>query len=1006
MTPHTSDMKLPILHALPFVLGLLAASHANAWQQGSLEILTNGLITRSVVCHGPALAQVNTINALPAQVKTLMKGVSDRDGPFNPGDVGGGPRQRFIVGALSKDAALISIERGGIGYNVQLWAFLRNGNTWEPAPSGYFGFDANGLKQDFASQALQAYGCKPTDHPSDTDAQLVAALQKEAENGDAAAQYTLGYFYAIGRVVGKDLKQALKWLKKAAESDPIAQYDLGNLYIEGADVTRDTAAAILYFHLALHSDTGAQSALRRAVLIKLAYLYADGNGVAANPVAAVALLETAGSYGDRQMETRSEQLKKSMTPEQLGLANQLGMDMFPGEQDHHSDIEALDYFISNGKLKSQIKAPPPPPSPKPSGETYYRHQDYPNARQDLALKAAQGDGKAAVIMGAMSLWGRGTPQNLNEAADWFGKGASQGDPVAMADLASMYQDGRGMPPDLSEALTWYGKAASKGERRAALILPVIKAVALQRTRSHLPMTAPLSDTELFGLEGGECNAKIKKVLQDAESHLAVTAVPLNSAAALPGQLSLMASFVPTPYELYAELAAEYSWAGCFADAARVMDSHKSFGRIARDNALYEVADALVHHGATSRAVALAYTAETERTQERIIWRILTRIALDGRADSTVDLGETLVKQDGQPITAASYVVAQNLLKAADYRNLIKVDSTGPLRDKLEVEGNLDLADAYFHLNDTKSALRALQAAESNLPQNHPDSTKPSGYSPGHLARLQALLKPETVDTTLDRSSNKQAIFRIETLNYAVAAAREQTWRQHWVDEIDSLTPNAQEQLKSGRLDMTNIICGAADSHASVAHYQKALDLRQQWHCEKNAVSPNALADNLAGVLRVAAINNAVSNAVEIIPADMRESKSTYRPYLMPLLFGYERAGEHDRALAVLRQLTSMANRPQENLIETIAEVGQIADINFPVDAWIAEIRTNRMRIGLSKWDTYRILFAVCARTRGVDEANRLAAGLSADDMTAADIGIAEGSRHYQIAPNNPIFIQR
>jgi TPR repeat protein len=56
----------------------------------------------------------------------------------------------------------------------------------------------------------------------------ISALQESAANGDAAAQYSLGWHYAKGTAVGLDLAEAEKWFLKAAErGNANALYSLG-----------------------------------------------------------------------------------------------------------------------------------------------------------------------------------------------------------------------------------------------------------------------------------------------------------------------------------------------------------------------------------------------------------------------------------------------------------------------------------------------------------------------------------------------------------------------------------------------------------------------------------------------------------------------------------------------------------------------------------------------------------------------------------------------------------
>ena len=57
----------------------------------------------------------------------------------------------------------------------------------------------------------------------------VEALKAKAEQGDASAQFRLGFMYNTGEGVPQDDAEAVKWYRLAAEQgDASAQFNLGN----------------------------------------------------------------------------------------------------------------------------------------------------------------------------------------------------------------------------------------------------------------------------------------------------------------------------------------------------------------------------------------------------------------------------------------------------------------------------------------------------------------------------------------------------------------------------------------------------------------------------------------------------------------------------------------------------------------------------------------------------------------------------------------------------------
>lgn len=80
----------------------------------------------------------------------------------------------------------------------------------------------------------------------------------------------------------------------------------------------------------------------------------------------------------------------------------------------------------------------------------------------MNARAQEGDADAMVSLGAMYAFGRGVPQDDNEAVKWFLKAADLGHAKAMYNLGVMYAKGKGVGQDEREAVKWYHKAADMG----------------------------------------------------------------------------------------------------------------------------------------------------------------------------------------------------------------------------------------------------------------------------------------------------------------------------------------------------------------------------------------------------------------------------------------------------------------------------------------------------------------------------------------------------------------
>jgi uncharacterized protein len=77
------------------------------------------------------------------------------------------------------------------------------------------------------------------------------SLRPLADQGNAAAQFTLGFMYAHGRGVPQDDALAAKWYRLAADQGHArAQNNLGAMYAHGRGVPKDAVLAYRWFNLA------------------------------------------------------------------------------------------------------------------------------------------------------------------------------------------------------------------------------------------------------------------------------------------------------------------------------------------------------------------------------------------------------------------------------------------------------------------------------------------------------------------------------------------------------------------------------------------------------------------------------------------------------------------------------------------------------------------------------------------------------------------------------------
>ena len=113
-----------------------------------------------------------------------------------------------------------------------------------------------------------------------------------AEQRDAYAQYRMGYRYANGDGVEKNLVESLKWYRKAAENGQVeAQYRLGFIYEQGRGVPVNYVESASWWRKAAdQGHAGAQ--------FSLGYCYGRGEGVPRNPSEAVKWFRKSADQGN------------------------------------------------------------------------------------------------------------------------------------------------------------------------------------------------------------------------------------------------------------------------------------------------------------------------------------------------------------------------------------------------------------------------------------------------------------------------------------------------------------------------------------------------------------------------------------------------------------------------------------------------------------------------------------------------------------------------------------
>lgn len=358
-----------------------------------------------------------------------------------------------------------------------------------------------------AAVPLAFYNAMQPDH--NLKKQAFAVALDEAKRGNNKAALLVGLLYDRGTGTAKNHEEAMEWYKKA-NAGPVSDFIVGTYFSEngqdkiagkdllsraasenfpfayanlavlekeaGGDFLHNlqkayslgnTKAGILLadYYLASHEDT---EKMRDAFNIyaslahkgdhnaqmKLAYMLEKG-------------LSSAADYAQaEQWYLRSAVQGNAMTRFLLGEFYQTGV---LGKPDYQ---QALAWYQ---KAAEQL-----PIASVAAGFLYETvFDDYANAKKAYEQAALKQDAVAEYDLALILEKGKGNPQNLSKAAEWYDRSAQQGFSPAMAQLANMYFTGSGREKNREQALYWYKKAAEQGNDMALYELGLLSETAIQ-----------------------------------------------------------------------------------------------------------------------------------------------------------------------------------------------------------------------------------------------------------------------------------------------------------------------------------------------------------------------------------------------------------------------------------------------------------------------------------------------------------------------------------------------
>ena len=278
-----------------------------------------------------------------------------------------------------------------------------------------------------------------------------------AELGDVNEQTNLGYRYAMGDGVEKNLAEAAKWWHKAAnQGHPTAQNNLGVCYATGKGCKKDVATAIKWFQKAAEQGNSYAQ-------YNLGGYYLEGVGVEKDMDEAIRLWSLAIKQGNTDAQTHLGWVYA----EQFGAWKAAEYRLRSTAKEGNRDAQLnLGFLYTRGYI-----APPNGESADKWLEAAKQQEwnSIESVLQNVAVEA-----RAQTRVGVYYLYGLGIPQDTVEAVKWFRKAAEQGYAHAQYHLAWCYNKGEGVEQNIGEAVKWFRKAAEQGSAFAQYELDVSK----------------------------------------------------------------------------------------------------------------------------------------------------------------------------------------------------------------------------------------------------------------------------------------------------------------------------------------------------------------------------------------------------------------------------------------------------------------------------------------------------------------------------------------------------
>lgn len=306
-------------------------------------------------------------------------------------------------------------------------------------------------------------------------------ITKMAEEGNAEAQYAVGYDYYIGLVNKQDYETALEWFRKSADRNyPEAFVWLGICYYSGKGVDKNIAEALTWWRKGAEKNFGACEYL-------LGICYMSGDGVTKDQNEGFKWYKKAAEHGYAKAQSKMGYYCRNGLYVEKNDEEAISWYQKAAAQDDPDGLEFMGFrYLERDKNEDAVKCFSKAAKAEKAkslyvmGRFYYDglygvEQNHQKAFSMFMSALNRGVKESKTYLGMMYYYGQGTEKDTNKAFQTLSEAVKDKSVLsakAMRVLSACYRYGLGTEKNAKEEQYWLEQAAKYDDKNAKNILGI------------------------------------------------------------------------------------------------------------------------------------------------------------------------------------------------------------------------------------------------------------------------------------------------------------------------------------------------------------------------------------------------------------------------------------------------------------------------------------------------------------------------------------------------------